>query len=94
MSIGVSGVLLSRKSTDTDNEMYSLFPEMRKAVEGRSSGGEADVEESDCCSVASICDRGTDLGAFEVFGASPLRRSFSDSGETLESLSFVTSGET
>ena len=93
LSFGVSGVILSRKSSDTDNEMYSLFPEMRKAGGGRSSGGEADVEESGCRSVASICDRRIGSGALEVSSADLSGRSSSDSGETLDSFSSVTSKE-
>ena len=87
MSFGVSGAILFRTSSD------STFLKTRRDGEGESSRTGVDVGGSDCRSVASIGDRGTDTDTFEVSGASPFRRSFSDSNEILESLSFVTSGK-
>jgi hypothetical protein len=80
-------------SGGVNEQMCLLLLGMCREDEGKSSGGGVDIEGSDCCSIASIGDQGSDPGMLEVSGTSLSQRSSSDSGEMLDSLSFVTSGK-
>ena len=73
-SIGVSGVMLSRKSSDAGDEWVGLFPlKMRRDDEGKSSRTGVDVSGSDSFGIRSTgspsdrSDVGDELGGLVVW---------------------------